>query len=72
MRDSPLLASFSTFHVVVLVHAMPACALTAGTTLAKRVCNRRSGLHFRRNQSALSTIRPASPIQYLQTPPGAY
>ena len=47
------------------------CALPAPTTRAKRICKRHSGLHFRRNQSPDSTIRPTSPIQHPQNPSGA-
>jgi len=72
MRDSPLPESLSTIHAVVLAHAKPACALAGPMTLAKRVCNCRSGLHFRRNQSPARTIRPPSPIQYPQKPSGAH
>jgi hypothetical protein len=60
--------ALSTFHAVVLAHAKPGCALITAMTLAKRVCKRRSGLHFRQNQSPSSTNRPASPIRYAQRP----
>ena len=38
---------------------------------AKRICKRHSGLHFRRNQSPHSTIRPTSAIPHPQNPSGA-
>jgi hypothetical protein len=41
-------------------------------SLAERVCNRRSALNFRRNQSPTRTIRPTSPIQYAQKPSRAH
>ena len=53
----------SAFHAVVLAHAKPACVWLRQTILAKLVCNRRSGPHFRQNQSPPRTIRPTSPIQ---------
>jgi hypothetical protein len=67
MRNSPLPASLSTFHAVVLPHAKPVCALNAATTLAKRVCKRRPGLHFSPNQSPRNSIRPALTIQHPQS-----
>lgn len=53
----------ATFHAVVLAHTKPACAPAGPTTIMKLVCNRRPGLHSRRNQIPPATIRPASPIQ---------
>jgi hypothetical protein len=57
MRDSPLPTSFATFHAAVLSHVKPACVLAGTMSLAKCDCNRRSGLHFHRNQCPLRSIR---------------
>ncbi len=46
-----------TFHAVVLSHAESPCALTVCTTLARRFCNCRPGLHFSRNHHLRNPIR---------------
>jgi hypothetical protein len=57
MKDSPPPESLSTLYAVVLAHAMPVCALATATNLAKSICKRNSGLHFRPNQLSRSPIR---------------
>ena len=57
-------------HTAVLMHAESPCALTVTTTLPRRLCNYRPGLHFSRIHRLRSPIRPPRRSKHPQRPTG--